>query len=137
MDSFSIDAVNLYEQLGIDTIKRLSRTFYTKVYADTDPGFRGMFPPDMESAIRNQYEFFVQRFGGPPIYSERKGHPALRARHRRFHITREYVDRWLGYMREALDEIGIPEDAKQRIDAFLTHTGYFMQNVDDQGGRIY
>ena len=45
--------------------------------------------------------------------------------------------RWLRYMRGALDEIGIPEDAKRRIDAFLTHTGYFMQNVDDQGGRIY
>lgn len=137
MDSSSIDDVNLYEQLGMDTIMRLSRAFYTKVYDDTDPGFRGMFPPDMESAIRNQYEFFAQRFGGPPIYSERKGHPALRARHKRFHITREYVERWLGYMREAMDEVGIPQDAKQRIDAFLTDTGHFMQNVDEQGNRIY
>ena len=79
----------------------------------------------------------ARRSGGQPIYSERKGHPALRARHRRFHITREYVDRWLGYMREALDEVGIPEDPKRRIDAFLTHAGYFMQNVDDHGDRIY
>lgn len=26
-----------------------------------------------EEAIQNQYEFFVQRMGGPPLYSQRKG----------------------------------------------------------------
>jgi hypothetical protein len=26
-----------------------------------------------EEAIQNQYEFFIQRMGGPPLYSQRKG----------------------------------------------------------------
>ena len=134
---FGIDQVNLYEELGLEKIKELSRSFYTKVYADKDPEFRDMFPDDMEMAIRNQYEFFAQRLGGPPLYSERKGHPALRARHAHFHITRRYAERWLGYMRNAMTEVGIPDDARARLDEFFADTAYFMQNVNDDGSRIY
>lgn len=134
---FRIDEVNLYEQLGYDKIKELSRAFYTKVYADTEPSFRGMFPRDMEMAIQNQYEFFAQRLGGPPVYSERKGHPALRARHARFQIEARHAEKWLNYMREAMVDVGIPDEARDRMDEFFTDTAYFMQNVDEQGERIY
>ncbi len=134
---FRIDEKNLFEELGLEKIKQLSRTFYTKVYADKDPGFRSMFPDDMEMAIQNQYEFFAQRLGGPPLYSERKGHPALRARHARFTITRQHAERWLGYMRQAMEEVEIPQDARERMDEFFTDTASFMQNVDDEGNRIY
>lgn len=134
---FKIDQRNLYEELGLEKIKELSRAFYTKVYADKDPEFRGMFPDDMESAIQNQYEFFAQRFGGPPLYSTRKGHPALRARHARFSITRQFAERWLGYMRHAMVEVGIPPDARDALDEYMTHTAAFMQNVGDDGSRIY
>ncbi|MFW5688657.1 MAG: globin [Spirochaetota bacterium] len=134
---FRIDEMNLYERLGLDTIKTLSRTFYTKVYQDKDPSFRGMFPDNMEMAIQNQYEFFAQRLGGPPLYSSRKGHPALRARHAHFSITRQHAERWLGYMRKAMLEVGIPDDARAALDEFFTDTAYFRQNVDDEGERIY
>lgn len=137
MSGLKIDDVNLFEQLGQDLIVKLSRTFYTKVYADKDPDFRGMFPDDMEMAIQNQYEFFIQRFGGPPVYSMRKGHPALRARHARFAITRQHAERWLGYMRKAMVEVGIPDDARERMDEFFASSAYFMQNIDEDGSRIY
>ena len=137
MNGFKIDEVNLYEQLGLDLIVRLSRCFYSKVYADPNPEFRSMFPDDMESAIRNQYEFFAQRLGGPPLYSSRKGHPALRPRHARFPITRENVERWLGHMRDAMVEVGIPDDARSRLDEFFTGSGSFLQNIDEHGRRIY
>ncbi len=81
MSKYSIDEVNLYQQLGHDKFVELSTRFYGKVYADTEPAFRGMFPKDQASAIQNQYEFLIQRTGGPELYSQRKGHPALRARH--------------------------------------------------------
>jgi truncated hemoglobin YjbI len=134
---FQIDNRNLYEELGLEKIKQLSRAFYTKVYADKDPAFRGMFPDDMEMAIRNQYEFFAQRLGGPPLYSDRKGHPALRARHARFEITRQHAERWLGYMRQAILEVDIPPDAQDALYEYLAHTAAFMQNVDEDGSRIY
>ena len=137
VDTIPINSMNIYDRLGAETIKALSRRFYEKVYADTDPGFRSMFPADSESAIRNQYEFLIQRFGGPPLYSSRKGPPALRARHARFAITGAYVERWLCYMREAMIEVGIAEEVRVRMDEFLSQTAHFLQNVDEHGDRIY
>jgi truncated hemoglobin YjbI len=137
MSDYSVDQVNLYERLGYDTFVKLSTCFYNKVYSDPDDGFRGMFPVDKQQAIQNQYEFFIQRFGGPPLYSERKGHPALRARHARFPITRDRATHWLELMREAMVEVGIPQDAREQLDEFLTHAAYFMQNIAEDGSRIY
>jgi truncated hemoglobin YjbI len=134
---FSIDEVNLYEQLGHEKFVELSTCFYGKVYADTEPSFRGMFPKDKDSAIQNQCEFFIQRMGGPPHYSERKGHPALRDRHARFAITRAHAEKWLTYMREAMAEVGIPEDARARMDEYFTEVAYFLQNVGEDGERLY
>ena len=137
MSEFSIDDVNLYEQLGHAKFVELSTCFYNKVYADTEPAFRGMFPKDKASAIQNQYEFFIQRMHGPDLYSQRKGHPALRARHAHFSITQAHADKWLAYMRLAMDEVGIPEDARRRMDEFFADVASFLQNVGEEGERLY
>ena len=137
VSDFSIDKVNLYEQLGHDKFVELSTCFYKKVYADREPSFRGMFPKDMDMAIQNQYEFFIQRMHGPMLYSERKGHQALRGRHAHFHIEKQHADKWLMYMREALVEVAIPEEARKIMDEFFTDVAYFLQNVDEKGNRIY
>ncbi len=131
MNKFSIDDVNLYEQLGRDTLVALSTRFYDLVYADTEPAFRGMFPKDKAGAIRNQYEFLIQRLHGPELYSQRKGHPALRARHAGFSIGPAQADKWLVYMRRALDHESIPADARTRLDEFFTDVAYFLQNVGE------
>lgn len=137
MSSMSVDEVNLYERLGHEKFVELSTCFYNKVYSDPDDEFRSMFPVDKDSAIQNQYEFFIQRFGGPPLYSERKGHPALRARHARFPITAAHAGHWLELMREAMMEVGIPEEERAAMDEFFTHAAYFMQNIAEDGTRIY
>lgn len=50
-----------------------------RVYDDEEEEwFRSMFANSKkEDAIQNQYEFFVQRMGGPPLYSQRKGYVFL------------------------------------------------------------
>lgn len=137
MNKFSIDDVNLYQALGRDTLVALSTRFYDLVYADREPAFRGLFPKDKAGAIQNQYEFLIQRLGGPELYSDRKGHPALRARHERFAIGRPQVEKWLRYMRQAMDEVGIPADAKGRLDEYFADSASFLQNVGDDGQRLY
>lgn len=48
--------------------------FGTRVFDDEEEWFRSIFASSTkEDAIRNQYEFFVQRMGGPPLFSRRKG----------------------------------------------------------------
>jgi len=45
-----------------------------RVYDDDEEWFRSIFGnSDKEKAIQNQYEFLVQRMGGPPLYSQRRG----------------------------------------------------------------
>jgi truncated hemoglobin YjbI len=134
---FRIDDVNLYELLGAELIWRLSTAFYRRVDADPDEWFRSIFPADLTEAVQNQAEFFIQRLGGPPLYSQRKGHPALRARHARFAIPKQAAGRWLKHMIEAMDEVGVPDDARDRLEEFFTDTAYFLQNLGDGGERLY
>jgi truncated hemoglobin YjbI len=44
------------------------------VYEDEEEWFREIFSGSKkEDAIQNQYEFLVQRMGGPPLFSQRRG----------------------------------------------------------------
>ena len=44
------------------------------VYEDEEEWFRQIFAGSKkEDAIRNQYEFLVQRMGGPQLFSQRRG----------------------------------------------------------------
>ncbi|XP_019089726.1 PREDICTED: helicase and polymerase-containing protein TEBICHI-like isoform X2 [Camelina sativa] len=73
-EAFAIDESNLFEKLGLQTFINLSTNFYTRVYDDEEEWFRSIFSDsNKEDAIQNQYEFFVQRMGGPPLFSQRKG----------------------------------------------------------------
>ncbi|GAQ77952.1 hemoglobin-like protein [Klebsormidium nitens] len=127
-EAFQVDAVNLYERLGHQVFIDLSTNFYTRVYDDKETWFRDIFANSTrEHATQNQYEFFIQRLGGPPLYSQRKGHPALIGRHGPYAVTERAAQRWLEHMDEALDETaGIDEDSRQRLRNFFRHTAYFL-----------
>eukprot|EP01100_Stratorugosa_tubuloviscum_P011344 TRINITY_DN5049_c0_g1_i2.p1 TRINITY_DN5049_c0_g1~~TRINITY_DN5049_c0_g1_i2.p1 ORF type:complete len:136 (+),score=55.62 TRINITY_DN5049_c0_g1_i2:80-487(+) len=131
---FLIDEIDLYAALGNETIINLSTKFYDRVYSDTDNEFLSIFPPGEQSkkqAIQNQYEFLIQRFGGPPLYSDRKGHPALKARHHKFAITTKAADRWLMHMNAAINDVGIKGQIQQALIQFFSHVAYFLRNTDD------
>lgn len=51
----------------------------------------GPLPRSSCLPVSLRFQFFIQRWGGPPVYSQRKGEPALRARHAPFPITPEMV----------------------------------------------
>ncbi len=123
-----IDEVNLAERLGFDTIRALSKEFYSRVFNDEERWFRNIFSDStIEEAIQNQSEFFFQRLGGEPLYSQRKGHPALIARHIKFNMSLKATERWVYHMKNALEAISaIDDDSRQRMLDFFTHTAYFL-----------
>ncbi|XP_014500555.1 two-on-two hemoglobin-3 [Vigna radiata var. radiata] len=127
-DAFAIDDGDLFHTLGLQTFITLSTNFYNRVYDDDEEWFRSIFGnSDKETAIQNQYEFLVQRMGGPPLYSQRRGHPALITRHRPFPVTHEAADRWLNHMGQALDSTSaIDDDSKIKLMNFFRHTAYFL-----------
>ncbi|KAJ6330113.1 hypothetical protein OIU76_008858 [Salix suchowensis] len=141
-DAFAIDNTNLFQKLGLQTFINLSTNFYNRVYDDEEEEwFRSIFVNSKkEEAIQNQYEFFVQRMGGPPLYSQRKGHPALIGRHRPFPVTHQAAERWLYHMEKALDSTpDIDEDSKIKMKHFFRHTAFFLVAGDElknQNGRV-
>ena len=69
--------------------------------------------------------------GGPPLYTERYGHPRLRMRHFPFRIGIRERDEWLWCMDRALDEHEMPDDLRaflrERLHALADH----MRNQPD------
>ncbi|KAK7309470.1 hypothetical protein RJT34_06223 [Clitoria ternatea] len=73
-DAFAIDDTNLFQKIGLQSFVNLSTNFYNRVYDDEEEWFRLIFTSsEKENAIQNQYEFFVQRMGGPPLFTQRRG----------------------------------------------------------------
>ncbi|ERN03908.1 hypothetical protein AMTRI_Chr05g73510 [Amborella trichopoda] len=136
-DAFAIDETNLFQTLGLQAFIDLSTNFYGRVYADEEEWFLSIFSNSKkEDAIRNQYEFFVQRMGGPPLYSERRGHPALIGRHRPFPVTHQAAERWLHHMNAALDTTSnIDPDSKLKMKNFFRHTAFFLVAGDEMKNR--
>lgn len=117
----------LYEQIGgAKTIRAIVETFYPKVQAH--PLLAPLFPEDIRPVMERQYWFLTQYLGGPPLYSERRGHPMLRARHLPFPITKERAEAWLSCMHETLDEVGIQGLVREQIWSRLVLTAHHMIN---------
>ena len=75
--------------------------FYDAV--EDDPLLRPMYPPDMGPSRALLAGFLAQYWGGPPRYSEERGHPRLRMRHFPFAIGQAERDAWMAHMTASLD----------------------------------
>merc|ERR1719329_1460105 len=103
-------------------------------FSDSEaPWFRDIFVASGSSeaeAARNQYEWLIQRCGGPPLYNQRRGHPGLLGRHGNFDVSEAGAERWLLHMRRSLEEMPTPTqtapDAKAALMDFLTHSAHFI-----------
>ena len=84
------------------------------VYNDEE-WFKEIFKgKDKDSAIQNQCEFFMQRMGGPTLYSDRKGNQTLISRHKGWRVDAAAAERWLSLMTKSLEELGdlIDDDSR-------------------------
>ncbi|WP_019534405.1 globin [Paenibacillus ginsengihumi] len=116
-----------YEAMGgAETIRRIVEAFYPKVQAH--PLLGPLFPEDIRPVMEKQYMFLSQFFGGPPLYSERYGHPMMRARHLPFPITKERAEAWLGCMKQALEETGMEPSLRDAVLERLRGPAYHFVN---------
>jgi hemoglobin len=96
----------LYTEIGgQETIDKLVDAFYPRVYADDE--LRPLFEGDIDEIKRKQRMFLPQFLGGPALYSQEFGPPAMRERHLPFEITPKRAKCWLSCMKEAFKEIGL------------------------------
>lgn len=126
----SENEITVYEFVGGDeTFQKLVDVFYAKVEADDV--LRAIFPDELESGKHWQFLFLTQYFGGPQRYAQERGHPRLRMRHGPFPIDANARDRWLSYMLEAVDEVGIEEPAKSMMRDYFERASAMMVNLYD------
>ena len=78
----------------------LVEAFYAGVA--TDPVLRPMYPEDLGDSKAHLALFLMQYWGGPPRYSEERGHPRLRMRHAPFPIGSAAAEAWLRHMTTAV-----------------------------------
>jgi hemoglobin len=116
-------SATIHELVGGDAFfVDLVDRFYDGV-AD-DPVLRPMYPEDLTESRRLLAAFLAQFWGGPPAYSEERGHPRLRMRHVPFPVDLAARDAWLHHMLAAVDE----SDATPEIRAAMTD--YFVRSAD-------
>ncbi|KAJ8906183.1 hypothetical protein NDN08_002678 [Rhodosorus marinus] len=122
-----IDTAGLYEKLGPGTIREISEAFYAAVYS-REGWFREIFSNvEKEHAINNQYTFFVEKFGGPRIYTATKGHTALIGRHGPYKISHAAAQEWLACMEEAIDTVpSVDQQSRTIMMNYFKHMAYYI-----------
>ncbi len=119
----------MYESVGgMPFFEALVDRFYEGVAAD--PVLLSLYPEpgDLAPARRRLTLFLAQYWGGPPTYSEERGHPRLRMRHAPFAIGSEERDRWLVHMRDAVEALDPPADVAQALDDYFVMAAESMRN---------
>lgn len=123
--------VTPYERMGGEAaVRKLVERFYQLM--DTLPeaaAIRALHPEDLSEARDKLFMFLSGWLGGPPLYSERHGHPRLRARHLRFPIDVAASAAWMLCMEQALAETDVDPDLRARLIAALHQTAQHMRNA--------
>ena len=105
---------------GEATFRLLVKRFYSRVASD--PVLRAVYPEeDLSGATERLTLFLIQYWGGPPAYSEQRGHPRLRLRHQPFAIGQAERDAWLRHMTSAVESLDLaPAVREALLDYFET-----------------
>lgn len=110
----------LYDWLGgMPALEKLTQRFYEHVLADDilAPIFAGM-PPEHPQQVA---WFLAEVFGGPPIYSQKRGgHHTMIGRHLMRSLREEQRAQWVRLLCSTADEIGLPSDPEFR-SAFVSY----------------
>jgi hemoglobin len=91
---------------GQPAVDRLVDSFYRRM--DQVPqaqGIRAMHPADLTATKDVLEQYLGEWLGGPPLYSQQRGHPRLRRRHIRLRIGPAERNAWMLCMGAALDEV--------------------------------
>jgi hemoglobin len=121
---------------GAARVRALVDRFYDLM--DLEPEYadlRRVHGNDLTHARDKLYWFLSGWLGGPDLYSERFGHPRLRARHLPFSIGVRERDQWLACMNQAMMEEGVDEDLRVRLVQAYFKTADWMRNRAEPGSR--
>ena len=119
-----------FERLGGETATRaLVDRFYDLMDLNPDAKeLRALHPTTLDGARDKLFWFLCGWLGGPQYYTERFGHPMLRARHLPFSIGIRERDQWLACMQQAMSETQVEPALAQRLAESFSGTADWMRN---------
>jgi hemoglobin len=122
---------NFFDRVGgAQTFEDLVSHFYALV--SIDPILRPMYPDEDLKAAAERLSLFLQQYwGGPHTYSDKRGHPRLRARHAQFPINLAARDAWIRAMKSAVDGLEIEPSDREELWSYLEMAAHSMVNLPD------
>ena len=120
---------SLYDRLGEENLKLLVSNFYDLVFEDDQ--IKHLFKNDKNEIMEKQFMFLSQFLGGPSLYTEKIGHPRMRARHLPHRITQTDAVAWLKCMSNAIDKLAIDKTLKDELFDRFPQTAMFMVNTEE------
>ncbi len=121
-----------YDRLGGEQIlRRLVKRFYELM--DKLPAaqtIRNLHKGDLSDSEEKLFMFLSGWLGGPSLYSEKYGHPKLRARHLPVSIGVEERDQWLLCMNQAMEDMEVDPTLRKLLSDSFARTADHMRNKD-------
>lgn len=114
---------------GEPRIAAMVERFYDLM--DLEPRYaalRAAHGSDLANARQRLAWFLTGWMGGPQHYTDRFGHPMLRARHLPFSIGTVERDQWLACMEQAMRETGVDDKLRERLMESFGQTADWMRN---------
>jgi len=120
-----------FEWMGGEAqVRALVDRFYDLM--DLEPAYRelrAVHGSTLDDARDKLFWFLCGWLGGPNHYIERFGHPRLRMRHMPFAIGIRERDQWLACMDQAMGQVGVPTELRERLKTSFFQTADWMRNT--------
>lgn len=120
----------VYDAMGEENIFAMLADFYRELEKSS---IRDLFPRNMQRASEKSAAFYVGILGGPPLYQQRYGNPAMRARHMPFVIDEAGRKEWVACFNRVLDHAteryNFPAEALPQFREFLDGFAGWMVNA--------
>jgi hemoglobin len=95
---------------------------------------RRLHPESLAGSADSLHKFLSGWFGGPPLYTQERGHPRLRMRHAPYAIGTVERDEWMLCMRQALAEQVADAALRRAVDQAFTGLAEHMLNTGNAAG---
>ena len=122
--------LTLYEIIGGESgLRALVTRFYDLMETAPEAAqIRAIHPKSLRQSREKLFMFLSGWTGGPQLYMEKYGHPALRMRHSPFSIGTLERDQWIWCMHKALDESSIDPKVVEYLKTRFAEVADFLKN---------
>ncbi|GIU34919.1 group II truncated hemoglobin [Shewanella schlegeliana] len=114
---------NAYDRIGgEEVIRAIAHQFYLQMQTNqATQELLSIHRAPIKESEQKLFEFLSGWLGGPQLYLQKHGHPALRARHMPFKVDEDMRDQWLLCMKTAIEiEVKDPQHQQAIYSAIAT-----------------